>query len=382
VLGSLKTSEDPTGIKLSLNWSYPIPTSVMREPNRLVVDFQRNYSIANRTPLAQGVMMEQLWMGTDYGPLCANVIRADLNVPGVQLKPTLAREDRFALDTTSAIAKRNGAIAAINGTYFYHNGNPAGLILKDGKLICGPLWNRSVLGFRQDGLFIDNIPLASTLQLPDGQSSDFDGVNQVRNLNQLVLYDHFYGAKTGTKEGIEYTISKDGQILSISDGDSPIPQQGWVVSASGFQKDWLSPRLKIGDTLNIKNTLSEYGEGVQTAIGAGPTLLKDGQIKITASEERFKPDVAQGRAPRTAVGITPYGEILLVVVDGRQARYSVGMTLQELAKFMLEMGAKDAINLDGGGSSTVYAAGMVVNRCSDGKERRVSNALLLYGQPE
>lgn len=380
ILGPLKSDEDPTGVKLSLDWSYPIPTSVTREPNRLVVDFSRTYSIVNRTPLAQGIMMEQLWMGTENGPLCANVIRADLNVPGVSLKPGLANDRYFTLDTTSSIAKKNGAIAAINGSYFYSNGRPASLLVKDGKILCGPLFNRSVFAIRPEGPFIDNTQLSGSVTLPDGQSADLDGINQSRNRDQMVLFDHYYGKRTGTKEGIEFTLSPEGQILSISEGDSPIPDEGSVLSASGIQKDWLSA-LKVGDTIQIKSLLPDYWEGIQAAIGGGPTLLKDGQIKITATEEKFRPDIAVGRAPRTAVGITPYGEVLLVVVDGRQSRYSVGMTLTELANFMREMGARDAVNLDGGGSSTVFASGMVVNRVSDGHERRVSNALLLYGLP-
>lgn len=381
VLGAVKTSQEGTSSKLSFDWTYPIPTTVRREADRIWVEFSRDYSIINRTPLAQGIMMEQLWFGSEHGPVCANVIRADLNTPGVRLKPAMPGE-RFGLDTVSSIAKKNGALAAINGTYFFSNGLPAGLLVLDGKVVSGPLYNRSVLGLRATEAFIDNTQLNASITLPDGQSAEIDGINQPRQKGEMILYDRTFGPSTRTKpeDGIEVLLTPGGTVWAVRGADSPIPKEGWVLSASGPQRDWLA-RLKVGDAVRIKSLLGEYWEDVPFALGGGPTLLKDGKVTITAAEERFRPDVAEGRAPRTAVGITPYGEVLLVVVDGRQPRYSTGMTLAELAKFLLDLGAKDAINLDGGGSSTVFASGMVVNRVSDGRERRVGNALLLYGLP-
>jgi exopolysaccharide biosynthesis protein len=103
-------------------------------------------------------------------------------------------------------------------------------------------------------------------------------------------------------------------------------------------------------------------------------LVKQGNVFVTTKLEEFGSDVAGGRAPRTAVGLTQDGRILLVVVDGRQA-LSKGMSLLELALFLRELGAVNAMNLDGGGSSEMIVKGRIVNKPSDGKERRVGNAL-------
>lgn len=118
--------------------------------------------------------------------------------------------------------------------------------------------------------------------------------------------------------------------------------------------------------------------GVIHAIGGGPRLVKDGKVHITSGEERFKPDVAVGRAPRTAAGITSDGKLLLVAVTGRQAYHSIGVTLEELANLMIELGARDAMNLDGGGSSTMVVRDYVMNTPSDGQERRVADAILVF----
>lgn len=111
-------------------------------------------------------------------------------------------------------------------------------------------------------------------------------------------------------------------------------------------------------------------------VGAGPRLLREGK---PAPGEGF---AHEGRRhPRTAVGVTREGRFLFVVLDGRQP-HSVGMTLAELADEMAAMGAVEALNLDGGGSSTLYAGGRVRNSPSDGRERTVSDAILVFSIPD
>ena len=127
--------------------------------------------------------------------------------------------------------------------------------------------------------------------------------------------------------------------------------------------------LKIGDPIKIVQTLGPVWDKVVQAVGAGPCLVKNGEPYVTTVGEEFGSDVAGGRAPRSALGLTRDGKALLVVVDGRR-RGSVGFTLTELAQFMLEQGAVEAMNLDGGGSSQMMIGSQIVNTPSDGRERR------------
>lgn len=110
---------------------------------------------------------------------------------------------------------------------------------------------------------------------------------------------------------------------------------------------------------------------------AGPLLVYDGLVNVTASLEEIPSDIADGRAPRTAVGIKKDGTILVVVADGRTSR-SAGMTLPELARYLIQLGADRAMNFDGGGSSEMVVNGAVKNRPSDGAERPVRVALGLF----
>ena len=100
-------------------------------------------------------------------------------------------------------------------------------------------------------------------------------------------------------------------------------------------------------------------------------------MRVLAHQQHFRADVARGRAPRTAFGVTADDRYLLVTIDGRRPGYSVGATLSELAWAMREMGAVEALNLDGGGSTTMWLRGRTLGRPSDGRERWVSTALLV-----
>jgi hypothetical protein len=115
---------------------------------------------------------------------------------------------------------------------------------------------------------------------------------------------------------------------------------------------------------------------VTDAIGAGPMLVADGRIRITTDEEVFFGSSIPNTHPRTAAGRTRDGSLILLVVDGRQPE-SRGVNLQELAQIMLDLGAVDALNLDGGGSATLVANGELLNRPTGGtSQREVMSALV------
>jgi exopolysaccharide biosynthesis protein len=109
-------------------------------------------------------------------------------------------------------------------------------------------------------------------------------------------------------------------------------------------------------------------------------LLQKGQA-VLHSEPGLRPAFSESRHPRTAIGVDRKGHIHMITVDGRQPGYSAGMSLQELGNFLLAHGITDALNFDGGGSTTLVIRGQIVNRPSDSNgERAVANALLLIDE--
>jgi len=160
----------------------------------------------------------------------------------------------------------------------------------------------------------------------------------------------------------------------------------WLVAggADFAQSQTIAP----GDTVQLYAMLPPAIEALREAIGGGPRIVRDGVPSIEHEQENLSPAFATDRHPRTAIGFSRNEKTLfLVTVDGRQPGHSVGMSLQELAHLMTTKlqqfsksrdNAHQAINLDGGGSTTMVVRQQVVNRPSDQTgERPVANALLV-----
>jgi hypothetical protein len=158
-------------------------------------------------------------------------------------------------------------------------------------------------------------------------------------------------------------------------------------TVSATNPSWKPARSTLGLKQNT-SSMTPYIEQIASsnswstvnhALGGGPNLVSNGAKNITLSQEGFDSSYAN-RHPRTAVGFTSANKLLLVIVDGRTSA-GAGMTLDELAQYMIWLGCTKAMNLDGGGSSTMWVSGRgVVNTPSDGSERSVASALGVWVQ--
>ena len=149
----------------------------------------------------------------------------------------------------------------------------------------------------------------------------------------------------------------DGEILTYSDNET--------LSFIGFNKEG---RL-VGGNISSREQLEEME--VQHGASFLPTLLKDGK------KQPIPKEWANKREPRTLIGHFSNGDILFIVIDGRRKDWSSGVTLEEAQDKLLEFNVTDAYNLDGGGSSTFYYDGKVLNKPSGGSERRVTTNLVV-----
>ncbi|MFP5502504.1 MAG: phosphodiester glycosidase family protein, partial [Candidatus Sericytochromatia bacterium] len=172
----------------------------------------------------------------------------------------------------------------------------------------------------------------------------------------------------------EIAVNRNDVVVGEGHGNIAIPEGGYVLSGQGKGYFQLKNAIGFGQELQLQYA---FNPEVQHAIGGGPLLLRDGQVQGVPAHQRFQGDILYGRAARSAVGMTHDGKFMLVTIDGRRPGYSVGATLSELAYTMKELGAVEALNLDGGGSTTMVVRNKVINRPSDGWERPVSTALLV-----
>lgn len=325
--------------------------------------------------LAPGVTYYTDRPSTKAGLADAHILRVDPLAKHLSIFPVLANEGICQKEVLSSMATRYKAVAGINAAYFTHNGDPIGTLIIDRRLISSPLYARSVFGLARSGQpLFGNPDFSGTLRIGE-RSVPIDAVNQPRSGDQLVVYTPEYARSTLTGEdGVELALIK-GRVVGIHKVDTLIPPDGVVVSAGG-EKARLLADVRLAQMVTLDYQVLPPWNDVQHAVCGGPRLMTDGRIDINGHAEKFDASIRNGRHPRTAVALTATGELLFIVVDGRSKR-SAGMTLAELASYVKKLGGLRAINLDGGGSSSMFIRDRIVNRPSDGKERPISNGILI-----
>jgi len=202
-------------------------------------------------------------------------------------------------------------------------------------------------------------------------------MNRRRRENEALAYTPEFGTTTGTNEfGVEAVVS-GSKVVGINKGNSQIPSDGFVVSLHGDSKR-LAPKFQVGDRVSLFFLVEPSWLKVNNALTGGPLLVRGGRPVVAESSDEKLRQGTSSRIPITAVGSTVDGYLLLVVVDGRQKKYSVGVTYSEMADFMRSIGAVNAIGMDGGGSSVMVIDGEIKNRPSDGSSRPVANGIGVF----
>ncbi len=358
---------------IDLNAAANYQVRTFTNPVRLAIDVSKEYETVTRDQPAKG-LTHTLYVRKDgRGMLTAHILEADKNF--YTIKPALANGKIAGRQTVSGISDDNNAAAAENSSYFALNGELIGITKIDGSVVGTIYYKRSAIGIMPDGSAVFGQGTYNGSVTIHGVTLPVSGVDCERGENNLTIYNKYYDATTKTNEfGMEYVV-RGGRVTAINTANSAIPADGMVISVHGTAKDAFSA-VKVGDKVLVQQDLGTPWNDAVQIIGAGPTLVKNGQVYVTAEQEEFPSDITSGRAPRTAAGVTKDGNFLLVVVDGRQES-SIGCTLKEMAELLKKFGATDAINFDGGGSSEMVIGGQVMNQPSDGSERRVGAALIV-----
>ena len=352
-------------------------------------------------------------IGSD--PVKINLLRLDLDK--VRLDVYHAFDKPIGVEPTSAIAKRHGGVAAINAGFFRLDksefaGDSSGILMIDGELWSESLNDRATLILsnlkNKTQTFFGHYQTETWIRLAkNDQPIPISGIHRERKNGEAIIYhgnlEHRSRLQTGdvelwlsscnprkaTRMSDRYLDCK--RIVTV-DGDTDstkLRPAEFIVSVSGeFVKRNLSGRslrelIKRGHAFEIGSRMRDgtnyfaFTSSVDVTNGV-PQLIKNGTIDITWQREKASKSFVEMRHPRTAVAKLRDGKFLLMTVDGRQPGVSVGMSLQELAEYLLSIGATDAMNLDGGGSTTMFLDGKIVNTPSDREgERKVSDAIVV-----
>lgn len=336
-------------------------------PGGAALGYTEKSRTGTREPVAEGVAVETIKMQTTEGPLNIYVMTVDLTNPYVKVGSLVGTNGVITRNqSVTNLAREAGAIAAINGDFFQMDEKaPLGITVQSGELVTSPAQRTDMYGF---GLTKDSVPVFAlfsfqgTVTSPGGLQHPLFGINKPTYLiatgvssdvNRLNMYTPRWGSQSrgklpGLTGVVEMVVENDVvKELRVDQPGTAIPANGYVLAGHGEAGQFLTTNFKVGDPVQVSYAVSPEGGNLLTAIGGQALLVQNGQ------RHWFSQNITGNRA-RTAIGASQDGKTLyLVVVDGGST--SRGMTQEELADFMISIGAWTAVNLDGGGSSTMVA---------------------------
>ena len=332
--------------------------------------------------------------------------------------------------TAQTVSAALGSVAATNGGFFtidapmatYVGGADTGLSVQDGVIESLANGDRAAALFDgRNRLRIANLSSSAVLRASDGASVAILGINRLPGAaedcgvagfaptdeprqnavctgpNDVVVFTPQFGAPLppapSSGPAFQAVVDRQGQVVSVGAPGGTLPAGDWAVQAIGTDGAWLTSHARVGARLTVSERLrTRQGQPLQlnpamTVTSAGPILLQDGKPAIDAvAEGVFDPrdlndfTFSAYRHARTMIGVDRKGRILLATVDGIPG-VSEGMTLTEEAALMRSLGAVDAMNLDGGGSTQFASRGQVLDDPSSSPLRPVGDTVEVVPSP-
>ena len=334
-------------------------------------------------------------------PWSIHVVRVDRADPAFEIHSVHASKGALGLSTLSEQLQQilpalGIPVAAVNGDFYQRDrayaGDPRGLQVVDGELLSAPVGGTAFWTDAAKQPHTADIISRFQLTWSDGTTTPF-GLNEDRQPDAAVLYTPAIGASTHTIGGRELVLDAAVPLRINADlsakvqearetGDTAL-RPGSMVLSIGPQLAKTLPKVAVGATLRLSTATSPGLRDIRAALSGGPVLVRNGKAQkiIPPPSESYSSSSMTERHPRSAIG-WDQRYLYLVEVDGRQDKLSVGMTLEELASYLAQLGCTEAMNLDGGGSSTFWVRGQVMNSPCYGSERAMANALVLVQKPK
>ncbi len=422
-VGFSEASIDPVPEPSQLDYGpvpMPAPSTIEEEPaepERASVPVRAPHNgVAKRLPLgsaklketrsvrkvAKGVTLTVIRRGSvkQGGPWVVRVLTIDPSVAKGHLATTYGPSVAGTSPTTELTRKAN-ALAGVNASFFAIGtrlpGNPVGLTVAGGRVLSEPSGMRRevtlLVDSKRNELRIDRLRWTGQLRDESGKHVlRLDKVNAVPRVprscrtaaamarcmqhGQIAAFTAKFGKRTPSGVGTEILLDKDGcAVRVLSHRGTRLGKGRSSIQATGKAARRVRALVKEG-CIDIRHKLRDTdGEAVAlspsiAAVSGRFQLLDEGEVVAPKRSGRFF-----ARHPRTLAGTTWDGKIVFATIDGR-AKRSVGATLPEAGRVARALGMRDAINLDGGGSTTMSIRGKLANAVSGRRERPVSDALV------
>ena len=307
----------------------------------------------------------------------------EVDAAKVHVKPVSSHSTLFGYEYLSVINDRWKALASVNGGFSHPDGLLGGLYALDDRILIPATGKYPVLFLKENKPFLGDVSSRIWIEEETTNRVVLEGFyfNQYPKGEGLYVFTPDYGSANRIQQAHLNAVFSQGEIrgLTTQNISYEIPKDGFLISAIGKSaRDRLKTSITPGMKLKINyETLSEEGPvtDFDWAYECGSWLLREGEVVVPDADTWV--GTLTIRTPRTAVALKGDGTLVFVVADGRQPDLSDGLTGLELARELLSLGVKDAVNLDGGASSQLIIDGRIVNSPSAGRERKLAACFVI-----
>ncbi|MEG4233341.1 phosphodiester glycosidase family protein [Microcoleus sp. Pol11C3] len=372
-------------VKIPLGWRPQVFS--LGNPNRLVIDIRPDWLVEKNIVWAPGVQWRQQYQNLGTARFPVVWLEVNPRQAGVKILPILSNPptDQGTAPLLQT-AEVSGAAAAINAGFFNRiNRLALGAIRRDNKWLSGPILNRGAIAWNDRGEFaIDRLTLQETVITPANQILPISHLNSAYVQPGIGRYNLDWGTTYTPLSGNEIVVTVAGdRVVSQSPGGAvgtttfTIPANGYILA---LRSDFFpADQLSVGTLLRLEtNTVPADFNRLPYILGGGPVLVQNSRVVLDAKAEGFSDAYVRQTAIRSAIGRNAAGNLLIVAVHNRAG--GAGPNFAELAQILQQMGAVEALNLDGGSSTSLYLGGSLLDR-PPSTAARVHNAIGIFIQP-
>lgn len=357
---------------------------MLTNPNRLVIDIKGGVPEQRSILWAPGILRQERVIALGNKQYPVTWLALNPQTPGLKLQPIWGnRNALLGIHPLLSMAKGTQVAAAINAGFFNRkNKTPLGAIRQNGQWVSSPILNRGVVAWNPQGQFqMGRINLQQVLSTSSGKRLSIVSLDSGYPQKGIARYTPTWGPTYTPILKTEKIITVvNNQVVSEKVSTSAksfaIPKNGYLLVQRSFE---VGGALASGTQLQIQTTTTPASfNAFPNIVGAGPLLVSNSQVVLNAKAEKFRPPFDTQSAPRSGIGQTADGTILLAAVHNRVG--GPGPTLKEWAFIMQQLGSVNALNLDGGSSTSLYLGGQLLDR-HPVTAARVQNGIGVFWQP-
>lgn len=361
----IKSNPNQTELEINLPPSSQLATSTLTDPTRLVLDIRPDWIKSREIHWAEGIHWKQDYIPSAESGFAVSWLEIEPHA-NVNLTPIWHNPQKMeGIANLAEIGKENDVAMAINGGFFNRNTQqPLGAIKQNGKWYSSPILNRGAIAWDNQGnVTMERLRYQETLVTHHRETFSLQAVNSGYAQSGIARYTPEWGRRyTPIREQETIVVVKNQQVKRlIRDKEKaiPIPPNGYLLAIRNNPK--AISALTVGTQLELqRETIPANFESYPHTLAAGPLLMKNGQVVLDAQREGFSQAFIQQKAYRSAIALTQKGTILLVTIGNNQQ--GEGVTLSQMPRILKRLGATDALNLDGGNSTSLYLGGELINR--------------------